>query len=67
MVRERYLDLIGSERELISITGLDSFQFLQLLEDIVIIVVPKANLHLCMKNLQLSIKDRFILTFMKLK
>lgn len=67
MVREKYPDFIESERELIFMTDLDRFKFSRKLENVVIIVVPKAELDLCKNNFQLSIKDRLVLTFIKLK
>lgn len=40
VVQDKYLHFIESEREFISMTSLDSFQFLQKSENIVNIVVP---------------------------
>lgn len=63
---DKYKEIIRNEKDLKTMTGLPSFSYLSLLENVKI-VVPTIELRLCKKSSQFSIKDRIVLTFIKLK
>lgn len=62
-----YTGCIKNTRDLNTATGLQSFELLTALEEIVKIVSPKTVSASKRKNAKLSIKDKIILTLMKLK
>lgn len=62
---ELYKKFVNSEKDLNTLTGLQSFYLLNLFEDVVIIVDPKTSKYY--SKSELSIKDRIVLTCIKLK